>query len=72
MNAYGYDRILNILLISLAYGIGLLITFAALYIMKEGQPALVYLVPSTLLTVIIISLIRKEFFDLWNGSCVSE
>ncbi|CAB3995958.1 signal peptide peptidase-like 2B isoform X1 [Paramuricea clavata] len=53
---------------SIAYGVGLIITFAALYLMKEGQPALVYLVPSTLLTVIVISLIRKEFCDLWHGT----
>ena len=39
--------------------------------MKEGQPALVYLVPCTLLTVIIISLIRKEFCNLWHGTYVS-
>ena len=39
--------------------------------MKEGQPALVYLVPSTLLTVTIVSLIRKEFCNLWHGTYVS-
>ena len=57
--------------IFVAYGVGLIITFAALYLMKEGQPALVYLVPSTLLTVIVISLIRKEFCNLWHGTYVS-
>ncbi|XP_046857450.1 signal peptide peptidase-like 2A [Xenia sp. Carnegie-2017] len=36
--------------------------------MEEGQPALVYLVPCTLLTVIVISLIRGEFCDLWHGT----
>ena len=57
-------------LLCIAYGVGLIITFAALYLMKEGQPALVYLVPSTLLTVTVISLIRKEFCNLWHGTYV--
>lgn len=49
------------------YGIGLLITFIALVYMKTGQPALLYLVPSVLIPVTIISLIRKEFKSLWYG-----
>ena len=55
----------------LGYGIGLLITFIALVYMKTGQPALLYLVPSVLIPVTVISLIRKEFKSLWYGRVVS-
>lgn len=53
--------------LSVAYGIGLLITYGALYVMSRAQPALLYLVPSTLLSVALLSLCRKEFKHFWNG-----
>ncbi|XP_060173925.1 signal peptide peptidase-like 3 [Lycium barbarum] len=49
------------------YGIGLLFTFLALYLMNgHGQPALLYLVPCTLGTYVVLGLLRGEFKDLWN------
>lgn len=53
-----------------AYGVGLIITFIALFIMKKGQPALLYLVPCILTTGIVIALVRKEFRKLWTGKMV--
>lgn len=51
-----------------AYGIGLLITFVALALMQMGQPALLYLVPCTLLTSLAVALWRKELHMFWTGS----
>lgn len=51
-----------------AYGIGLLITFVALAVMQMGQPALLYLVPCTLLTSLAVALCRGELRQFWTGS----
>lgn len=51
-----------------AYGIGLLITFVALAVMQMGQPALLYLVPCTLLTSLSVALWRRELPQFWTGS----
>uniref|UniRef100_A0A6I8NNA7 Signal peptide peptidase-like 2B n=1 Tax=Ornithorhynchus anatinus TaxID=9258 RepID=A0A6I8NNA7_ORNAN len=51
-----------------AYGIGLLVTFVALALMQMGQPALLYLVPCTLITSFSVALWRKELTMFWTGS----
>ncbi|KAK1142062.1 signal peptide peptidase-like 2B isoform X1 [Acipenser oxyrinchus oxyrinchus] len=51
-----------------SYGIGLLITFVALALMQMGQPALLYLVPCTLLTSLGVALWRRELAMFWTGS----
>ncbi|XP_056334530.1 signal peptide peptidase-like 2 [Danio aesculapii] len=53
---------------TIGYGIGLLITFVALTLMQMGQPALLYLVPCTLLTSLAVALWRKELPLFWTGS----
>ncbi|XP_051554457.1 signal peptide peptidase-like 2 isoform X2 [Myxocyprinus asiaticus] len=53
---------------TVGYGIGLLITFVALALMEMGQPALLYLVPCTLLTSLAVALWRKELPLFWTGS----
>ncbi|XP_041086727.1 signal peptide peptidase-like 2B isoform X1 [Polyodon spathula] len=53
---------------TVAYGIGLLITFVALALMQMGQPALLYLVPCTLLTSLGVALWRRELAMFWTGS----
>uniref|UniRef100_A0A8D0DDD3 Signal peptide peptidase-like 2B n=1 Tax=Sander lucioperca TaxID=283035 RepID=A0A8D0DDD3_SANLU len=53
---------------TIAYGIGLLITFVALAFMQMGQPALLYLVPCTLLTSLTVALWRRELPQFWTGS----
>ncbi|XP_068645689.1 signal peptide peptidase-like 1 [Aristolochia californica] len=49
------------------YAVGLVATFVTGLLTHHPQPALLFLVPSTLGPVIIVSLIRKEFTELWNG-----
>lgn len=51
----------------IGYGVGLLFTFAALYFMATGQPALLYLVPCTLVPTMLIGCCRGEFKLMWNG-----
>ncbi|XP_063953336.1 signal peptide peptidase-like 2B isoform X1 [Lytechinus pictus] len=51
----------------IAYGVGLIITFIALTLMQTGQPALLYLVPCTVLSTLAVAVCRKEVSELWNG-----
>ncbi|VDM43156.1 unnamed protein product [Toxocara canis] len=51
----------------LGYAVGLLATFFALTAMEMAQPALIYLIPFTLIPIVILALIRKELKLLWNG-----
>ncbi|XP_043213429.1 signal peptide peptidase-like 2A [Amphibalanus amphitrite] len=50
------------------YGVGLIVTFVALYAMEAAQPALLYLVPLTLLPVVVVALIRRQLKLLWHGA----
>jgi len=51
-----------------AYMIGLFLTIGVMHFFKAAQPALLYLVPSCLLTPLFLALIRGEFSLLWNYS----
>ncbi|KAH0619980.1 hypothetical protein JD844_014461 [Phrynosoma platyrhinos] len=51
-----------------AYAAGMVITFLALALMKKGQPALLYLVPCTLITSALVAWYRKEMKKFWNGN----
>jgi signal peptide peptidase-like protein 2B len=48
------------------YTMGLLITFTMLAILQMGQPALIYLVPTTLGPCVVLALFRGEFRELWK------
>ncbi|KAJ8623875.1 hypothetical protein MRB53_032405 [Persea americana] len=49
------------------YAIGLVTALAAGILTHSPQPALLYLVPSTLGPVIFISWTKKELLELWEG-----
>ncbi|XP_065298067.1 signal peptide peptidase-like 2B [Dermacentor albipictus] len=51
----------------IAYSVGLVVTFLALYFMKTAQPALLYLVPATLIPVVLIARHRGELREIWYG-----
>ncbi|XP_027275100.1 signal peptide peptidase-like 2B isoform X5 [Cricetulus griseus] len=53
---------------TIAYGLGLLVTFVALVLMQRGQPALLYLVPCTLISSCTVALWRQELGVFWTGS----
>jgi signal peptide peptidase-like 2B len=50
-----------------AYAAGLCMANFGVYLMKMGQPALFYIVPCCLGTVLYQSWRRQELHDLWNG-----
>jgi len=50
------------------YAVGLAATFVSLYLMKHGQPALLFLVPGTLLPTCIIARRKGELGALWSAS----
>jgi len=53
--------------IIMAYAIGLMLATIAVYLMKRGQPALLYIVPLTLCTMVLKGSINNELRDLWKG-----
>ncbi|WVZ67708.1 hypothetical protein U9M48_016752 [Paspalum notatum var. saurae] len=55
------------LCLMIGYAFGLSCTYVGLYLMKSGQPALLYLVPSTLGTIVLIGAKRGELSQLWNA-----
>lgn len=50
------------------YAIGLVTALAAGVLTHAPQPALLYLVPSTLGPVVFVSWIRKDLAELWEGN----
>lgn len=57
----------------IGYGTGLCVTYVGLYLMNgHGQPALLYLVPFTLGTCVILGAVRHELKDLWSSSDESK
>ncbi|XP_012606543.2 signal peptide peptidase-like 2C [Microcebus murinus] len=52
---------------TVAYAVGLLVTFMAMVLMQTGQPALLYLVSSTLLTSLAVAACRQELTLFWTG-----
>ena len=55
-----------------AYAIGLAMANTAVYVMHMGQPALLYLVPCCLGTMIYIGYRRNELSQLWDGPRVLQ
>ncbi|XP_048337810.1 signal peptide peptidase-like 2A isoform X2 [Sphaerodactylus townsendi] len=53
---------------SLAYAVGMVLTFVVLSLMKMAQPALLYLVPCILATSAIVAWSRKEMKKFWEGN----
>eukprot|EP00581_Thalassiosira_minuscula_P002660 CAMPEP_0183744308 /NCGR_PEP_ID=MMETSP0737-20130205/65663_1 /TAXON_ID=385413 /ORGANISM="Thalassiosira miniscula, Strain CCMP1093" /LENGTH=931 /DNA_ID=CAMNT_0025979947 /DNA_START=589 /DNA_END=3384 /DNA_ORIENTATION=- len=53
--------------VMVGYAVGLLMANAAVYIMEMGQPALLYLVPCCLGTMVYMGHKAGELNDLWEG-----
>ncbi|KAK4387965.1 Signal peptide peptidase-like 3 [Sesamum angolense] len=60
--------------LTIGYGVGLLFTYLGLYLMDgHGQPALLYLVPCTLGTCVVLGYIKGELKQLWSyGTDLTE
>uniref|UniRef100_A0AAY4EKG7 Signal peptide peptidase like 2A n=1 Tax=Denticeps clupeoides TaxID=299321 RepID=A0AAY4EKG7_9TELE len=51
-----------------SYCLGMIVTFVVMILSKMGQPALLYLVPFTLLTSTVVAWRRKEMQQFWAGT----
>jgi len=54
--------------LTIAYGFGLAMAKLAVHLMQTAQPALLYLVPACLGTMVILGKAKGELKELWNGS----
>jgi len=50
------------------YALGLIATFVSLFLMKHGQPALLFLVPGILIPTFLIARCKGEFMTFWTAS----
>ncbi|XP_069078635.1 signal peptide peptidase-like 2A isoform X2 [Pleurodeles waltl] len=57
---------------TIAYAVGMVLTFVVLALTKKGQPALLYLVPFTLITSTVIAWRRREMKMFWKGGSYEE
>ncbi|KAL7542989.1 hypothetical protein ACHAXR_012286 [Thalassiosira sp. AJA248-18] len=51
----------------IAYTLGLMVAYIAVWTMRMGQPALLYLVPFCLGTTLFLGWRRRELAELWSG-----
>ncbi|KAJ3593215.1 hypothetical protein NHX12_005551 [Muraenolepis orangiensis] len=52
----------------IAYMLGMIVTFAVMLLSGMGQPALLYLVPFTLITSAAVAARRREMKQFWTGT----
>lgn len=52
----------------IGYSLGLAATFVSLYLMQHGQPALLFLVPGTLIPTFLIARRKGEVQAFWNAN----
>lgn len=50
----------------IAYMLGIVSTFISMILMQHAQPALLYLVPWTTLSVLFQAIYQREFKIFWN------
>merc|ERR1711936_878787 len=71
--AHSYDLMAGIkyklywTITTVAYILGLVATFISLFLMNSAQPALLYLVPFTLLPTILVAWLRADLPAMWEG-----
>merc|ERR1712154_332841 len=71
--AHSYDLLAGIkyklywVITSVAYILGLVATFISLFLMNSAQPALLYLVPFTLIPTILVAWLRGDLPAMWDG-----
>ncbi|XP_037514408.1 signal peptide peptidase-like 2B [Rhipicephalus sanguineus] len=57
---------------SASYGLGMVATFTALELMHNAQPALLYLVPFTIIPTVTTAWFKGHLFAIWNGVKLPE
>jgi len=56
---------------TVGYAAGLLLTELSLFLMKMAQPALLYLVPCSMICILCVGWRRGQLYELWCGSLSS-
>ena len=70
---YHFGRVMKLLFqgyfgpLMISYGIGLFVAYIAVWTMNKPQPALLYLVPACLGTILFLGWRRRELSELWSG-----
>merc|ERR1719507_528984 len=76
--AHSYDLLAGIkyklywVITVVAYILGLVATFISLFLMNSAQPALLYLVPFTLVPTLLVAWIRGDLAAMWEGDSKDE
>ena len=55
------------LLTNVFYALGMIATFISLFVMDMAQPALLYLVPFTLIPIFIVAFAKGDLQTMWEG-----
>ena len=55
------------LLTNVFYALGMIATFISLFVMDMAQPALLYLVPFTLIPIFIVAFAKGDLQTMWQG-----
>ncbi|GFR84186.1 signal peptide peptidase-like 2B [Elysia marginata] len=63
----GRYRMLYFIIALIGYLFGMVVCMVSLILMESGQPALLYLVPCTLVPTVVMAMCRKELGLLWRG-----
>jgi len=55
----------------IGYTVGFMMTLGSFMIMTKGQPALLYLVPCTLIPISVVAYFQGHFMQMWRGGLES-
>ena len=66
ISKFGFKNMKYFLVTFIFYNIGIITTLCSMYFFNHAQPALLYLVPCTLISSTFIALINKDIKKLWN------
>jgi len=56
----------------IGYILGIILTLIMVVVLQRGQPALLYLVPFTLIPAVVLGWMRGELKHLWNGTTTHQ
>jgi len=66
ISQFGFKNMKYFLVTFIFYNIGIITTLCSMYFFNHAQPALLYLVPCTLISSTFTALINKDIKKLWN------
>ena len=66
ISQFGFKNMKYFIISFVFYNLGIIITLSSMYFFNHAQPALLYLVPCTLLSSTLLALQQKDFKLLWK------